>query len=56
MLGADPVRDRLAGPVPGDPAVDGQRRDGRRDAAATRIGSLDVTGDILHIRYQLDVG
>ena len=52
MLRADPVRDRLARPVPGGPAVDGQRRDATTGSAATAIGQVDVTGDMLHIRYQ----
>ena len=43
---------RVSGPVPCRRPVAGQRRARRRRVALLPIGDVDVTGDILHIRYQ----
>ena len=52
VLATAALRDRLAGPLPCRAAVDGQRRDAAAACAATGSASVDVTDDMLHIRYQ----
>ena len=49
-----PVLDRVAGPVPCRAAVGGRGRDRERRAGRTRSAGVNVTGDMLHIRYQGD--